>query len=177
MRSKYVPDKYHPGVGVGHGQTYIGGSRQLSQIGSFADRLDDPALRDTASRTAIQHSIELCAQSDKSRDLVFDGGQMVASERVDVVTRSLRPILQCEQCSHGFDFETQFACMPDKGETAYVCGTIAPAPALGAERRMQETNLLVVSDGGYLHARLASNLTDLQLCCHFSRDSACSSSN
>jgi hypothetical protein len=130
------------------GQTYIGGSRKLSQIGRFADRLDDPALRDTASRTAIQHPNELCAQGNKSRNLVVDGCQMVASERVDLATGSLRPILQCEQCSHGFDLETQLACMPDKGETAYVCGTIAPAPALGAERRMQETNLLVVPDGG-----------------------------
>ena len=132
-----------------------------------ADRLNNPALRDTASSTAFQHAAQLFPQSYKSRNLVVDGGQMVASERVDLVTGSLWPVLQCQQPAHGFDVETELPRMPDKGEAADVTSAIAAAFACGPKRRAHKTNLFVVPDGGYFDARLASDFTDSQGCWHF----------
>jgi hypothetical protein len=112
-------------------------------LAALRDGFNDAALRHAPSLAARQHLPKLSAQGDQPIDLVVDGREMIADERVDLSARILRLVLQGKQGADCTDLKAQFARVPDKYKASDVALTIAAAIAFGPRRRRQEPNLLV----------------------------------
>lgn len=86
----------------------LGGMIVLAKL-VIAEHLNDPAVRDCAAGTLLQHPLQLGFQGHKSSDPCIDRGQLTRRDGIGGVTGPIRFVRQAEKLPNGLQRKPQVA--------------------------------------------------------------------
>src|SRR4051794_8827249 len=110
-------------------------------------------------RTLVEHVLDLAPQSHKLRNLGIDLLEVLASNLIDFLARSVGMISETEELSDCIDLKPQFTSVPDKAKALHVLLVVGAPVALSARGAREEPDVLIEADCRRLHPRLAGQGT------------------
>ena len=121
---------------------------------------DHAAFVDAAMAAAFRHALQFHLQRLQAGDALLHFGQAGLGDGIGRRTGLAGIVLQVEQGPDRLDLEAEFPRMADESQPPDI-GCLVEAPvAVGARRRRQQADLLIVTDGRHLDAAALGRLAD-----------------
>ena len=117
-----------------------------------AQDLDDLAVRDRALGALRQHAFQFLLQGLKAHNAVLDRDKLARGDDISSSARHVGLVRKTEQFPDVVQRKAEFTGVADKGEPLLLLHAIEPLVARATLRLGQQTNLLVVADGGNFDA-------------------------
>src|SRR6478609_4658502 len=132
----------------------------LRRLAGCTETVDDPAFGDAAAVTIVEHPLEFVPERSQLCDTQIDCIEVAGRDLVGIVARSTRLGTQGQKFPDVVDLESEFARMTDKIEPTCGFGVVATLLASGTGRHLEQTDLLVISDGRDLYPGLPCQRAD-----------------
>ena|GEM_PF-2988849 len=129
--------------------------------------LNDPALRNPAVRTRLDHSFQFGAEGNKPDDLVFYRRKMRPGDNVRSVAGLFWQTGKGQKLPDRISVEAQLASMAYERQTLHVRGSIGASVTLGPRRERKQADTLIVANGGHLDAAKLRDFPDHHIVWHW----------